>query len=394
MGVYAYARVSTDRQEHEETILSQLAELRVRANEDAVTDLHENLDEGYSRDTLVRPGLDSLRDLAVEGEVERLYIPAPDRLASGAQLVVLVEELQKYHVEIVFLKSPVEDTPEGKLLLHMQGAIGEYERTKISERTRRGKLYWSRQGALVGGSAPYGYRFVRRVDSVRAHLEIDEVESLVVQQMYQWLVDEQMSTRALAMRLTERRIPTKRGARQWQPTAVDRILKNTVYRGERLYQQTRSVLPGFRINKDPYRAARKTGTEVRPPEEWISIPVPQLVDTATWEAAQARLQVNARMAQRNNKRHPYLLRGLIRCPRCGSAYVGYAKREHRGYRCIGAQPQSSSTGHRCEPGGIPAQPVEDAVWEAITGAFQQPDVLVTEYARQLAGLDEPTLPDA
>jgi len=136
-----YCRVSSDRQEHEETIQSQLAELRVRAREDGVEGCAEFLDEGYGRDNLVRPGLDRLRDLGGQGELERLYVQCPDRLASGAKLIILVEEFKQYGVEVVFLKGAADDTPEGKLLLHMQGAIAEYERTKIAERTRRGKLY-------------------------------------------------------------------------------------------------------------------------------------------------------------------------------------------------------------------------------------------------------------
>ena len=69
-----YARVSSDRQEHEETIQSQLAELRIRAKDDGMADWQEFSDEGYSRDNLVRPGLDRLRDLAAQGDVARLYV--------------------------------------------------------------------------------------------------------------------------------------------------------------------------------------------------------------------------------------------------------------------------------------------------------------------------------
>ena len=56
----------------------------------------------------------------------------------------------------------------------MQGVIAEYERRKILERTRRGRLYRARQGLLVSGSAPYGYRYIRKRDGVAAHFEVDE----------------------------------------------------------------------------------------------------------------------------------------------------------------------------------------------------------------------------
>ena len=135
-----YGRVSSDRQELEDTIQSQIAELRSRLAGDGIVAYEEFVDEAYSRDNLVRPGLDRLRDLAAQKRLDCVYIQSPDRLASGAKLVVVVEELQDHGVEVVFLKGGVDQTPEGKLLLHFQGAMAEYERTKITERTRRGKL--------------------------------------------------------------------------------------------------------------------------------------------------------------------------------------------------------------------------------------------------------------
>ena len=378
-----YARVSSDRQEHEETIQSQLGELRARVLEDGVVDCLEFIDESYSRDNLVRPSLDKLRDLVAQNELDRLYVQCPDRLASGARLMILVEEFQEHGVEVVFLKGSVDETPEGKLLLHMQGAIAEYERTKIAERTRRGKLYWARQGAMVGGHAPYGYRFVRRTETERAHLEVEESRAPVVREMYRWLVEEQMSTRGIAQRLTQQGVPTSRGAIQWQPTAVDRILRNSTYRGIFYYQRAESVLPSRRLSTDPYRQTRRTGRKLRPEEEWITIPVPAIVDEATWEAAQRQLKENSLKSPRNNKRNRYLLRGLIRCPRCGGTYTGYVQRGYRGYRCYRAHPASSSTGQRCPPGGFGTQPVEDAVWEAIEEALQRPEALIEEYQDRL-----------
>ncbi|MBI4234518.1 MAG: recombinase family protein [Chloroflexi bacterium] len=386
-----YARVSSDRQEHEETIQSQLGELRAHVQEDGVVDCQEFIDESYARDNLVRPGLDRLRDLVAQGEVEHLYVQHPDRLAGGAKLVLLVEEFQQHGVEVVFLKGSVEDTPEGKLLLHMQGAIAEYERTKIMERTRRGKLYWARHGAIVGGHAPCGYRFVRRTDTRRAHLEVDDSQAVVVREMYHWLVEEHMSTRAIAKRLTERDIPTAGSAAQWQPTVVDRILRNPVNKGEFLYYRAERVLPSRRRSTDPYRQNRKNGRKPRPPEEWITIPVPPIVDAATWQQAQEQLRQNSVYSQRNNKRHQYLLRGLIRCPRCGATYTGAARNGRRRYRCTREDASVSSTGKRCLPGSFLAEPVEEAVWEAVKEALQQPQVLVEEYKRRLA---HARMPDA
>ena len=81
---------------------------------------------------------------------------SPDRLARRAlyQSIVL-EEIEKAGVKFEFLNHPVDDSPEGKMLLGMQGLFAEYEGTKIRERTRRGKLHRAREGAMVGGHAPH-----------------------------------------------------------------------------------------------------------------------------------------------------------------------------------------------------------------------------------------------
>ena len=384
MKAVLYARVSSDRQEQEDTVQSQLGELRAALEDAGVSDWQEFIDEGYARDNLVRPALDRLRDLAAQRDVSKVYVQAPDRLASGARLVILAEEFQEQDVDVVFLKGSVESTPEGKLLLHMQGAIAEYERTKISERTRRGKLYWARQGAMVGGHAPYGYRFIRRSDIHRARLEISEFQASVVREMYRLVLEERLSTRGLARYLEGRAIPTPRGANQWSPTTIDRILRNPVYMGTFFYQRTESALPSKRLSTDPYKQSRKTGSKPRPQGDWIAIPVPVIVDEPVWNAVQGQLRQNSLHSPRNNKRHGYLLRGLVRCPRCGGAYTGYSQKGYRGYRCQRRDPTVSSTGQRCKPGAVSAQRLEDAVWDAISESLQQPQLLADEYRRRLS----------
>ena len=69
MLVAAYARVSTDRQDREQTIDSQIDALR-RAAEQRGWHLAADLicrDDGRTGTTLARPGLDRLRDLVAEG---------------------------------------------------------------------------------------------------------------------------------------------------------------------------------------------------------------------------------------------------------------------------------------------------------------------------------------
>src|SRR6266487_3709873 len=157
MQVAIYARVSTERQEREQTIESQLALLRawVQAQGHALNPDHVFTDEGYSGSRLDRPGLDALRDAAREAAFQAVAVLSPDRLARRyAYQVLLLEELRRVGCQVVFLHHPISDDPNDQLLLQIQGAIAEYERALLAERFRRGKLQKARAGQYVGGKAP------------------------------------------------------------------------------------------------------------------------------------------------------------------------------------------------------------------------------------------------
>ena len=144
-----YARVSTERQERQQTIDSQLAALRAWAEAEGhdLNDRHVFRDEGYSGSRLDRPGLDALRDAVRDGEVEVLGVLAPDRLARKyAYQVLLLEELQRAGCAVAFLGRAISDDPGDQLLLQIQGAVAEYERALLGERFRRGKLQKARAG--------------------------------------------------------------------------------------------------------------------------------------------------------------------------------------------------------------------------------------------------------
>ena len=123
-----YARVSSDQQKEEKTIASQTAALVEFARSEgySVPDEWVFQDEGYSGASLVRPGLERVRDLAAGGEIQAVLALAPDRLSRKyAYQVLLTEELARHQVEVIFIKAPHSGTPEDQLLLQFQGMIAD-----------------------------------------------------------------------------------------------------------------------------------------------------------------------------------------------------------------------------------------------------------------------------
>src|SRR4030095_3192978 len=93
-------------------------------------------DEGYSGATLERPGLERIRDLAAEGQIQAVLVYAPDRLSRKyARQARLIEEFARHGVETLFVKAPQGASAEDQLLVQFQGMIAEYERAQILERS-------------------------------------------------------------------------------------------------------------------------------------------------------------------------------------------------------------------------------------------------------------------
>jgi site-specific DNA recombinase len=219
-----YARVSSERQKEEGTIASQTALLLEYAKEHELSVPTEWIfeDEGYSGAMLARPGLERLRDLAAEGQVQVVLIYSPDRLSRKyAYQVLLMEEFSRHGVETIILKSAGGETPEERLMLQFQGMIAEYERAQIAERSRRGKRYRAKSGCVnVLSGAPYGYRYVKKSEQAQAYYEVLEPQAEVIRKVFAWYTQDLLSIGAIARRLNEEKIPTRKGQSLWERSTV------------------------------------------------------------------------------------------------------------------------------------------------------------------------------
>jgi DNA invertase Pin-like site-specific DNA recombinase len=154
MRVALHARVSSDRQEREGTIGSQLEVLQQRARAEGWQVVMTCPDDGYSGTRLDRPGLDQVRDAAMLHAIDALVVLCPDRLARNyVHQMIVLEELGCFGVRVVFCEGGIADDPQGRLMAQIQAAVAEFEQTKIVERNRRGKLFRARRGGhrLRGG---------------------------------------------------------------------------------------------------------------------------------------------------------------------------------------------------------------------------------------------------
>src|SRR5215831_16534800 len=262
-----YARVYSERQEKEHTIGSQVEALRAYAAKNGMDVVEEFTDEGYSGARLDRPALDRMRDLAERHGFEVLLSYCTDRLARKFVLQALIlDELERFGVKTIFIEGGAADDPLSKLM-QITGAVAEFERAKITERYRRGKLYRARCGEIVSPDVPFGYVKIPRRDGVPAHAEILEAEAVVVRRIFNSYVKRDLTVRQIAKQLTLDRISTAKAARQWSWSAVDRILHEEAYIGTCYYNRKQCVPIDGAYGKKRQRFK----CTLRPKEEWIAI---------------------------------------------------------------------------------------------------------------------------
>src|SRR5262245_26497553 len=402
--VALYARVSGEQQAKEDTIDSQIESVTQRiASDGLVCDPELRfLDDGVSGTILARPGLERLRDQAAAGAIDRVYMLDPDRLSRKyAYQILILEELARCGVEVVFLRNPVGRGPEQDLLLQVQGMIAEYERAKILERCRRGKQHAARRGSVnVLSGAPYGYRYVGKHEGGgAARYQVLAEEARVVRKVFEWVGQQRCSIGEVCRRLRHDGIPTRKGKPAWDRATVWLMLKNPAYKGKAAFGKTRAgEFKPQRLRPQrgrPELPRRPVSTVDTPQEDHIFIDVPALVSEELFGVVQAQLEENRRRRRDRPGGGRYLLQGLVVCKRCG--YGCYGKRTTRAasrgrvpyayYRCTGSDAYRFGGQRLCWNKQVRTDMLDAAVWEDVRRLLSEPERVREEYERRLRGAE-------
>jgi site-specific DNA recombinase len=387
-----YVRVSTQRQSQTQTIEQQIERLRSHLSGlgEHLADDHIFRDDGHSGASLRRPGLDRLRDKAALATFDRVYVTDPDRLARNfVHQILLIEELQKHGCQVAFLDRPMSQDPHDQLLLQIRGAVAEYERSLIAERTRRGRQHKFRTGQMLPWTRPpYGYRLDPDKPRDPSGVRLDPAEAAVVAEMFAWFLRDGRGLLGLVKHLHEMGVPSPSGKEYWGGASVRGVLTNPAYTGQvcagrRRYREARVR------RSATHRIGKPHGTaELLPEGEWIVVgAIPAVVTREQFDLVQAKLATNRSSARRNNKVTAYLLRALVSCGHCGLACQ--ARRvppNNTYYICTGKSLQvRQRTGRYCASRFVPAGAVDELVWQDLCDLVRHPEVLKQALARATGG---------
>ena len=408
MRIAGYARVSSDRQEADGTIDSQVVAIQsfmAGLAGDVAMDGDDIVfrDDGWPGDVLARPALTRLRQRLAAREIDAVVVYDLDRLARDEVDLYTVawREIIEHGADLWIAKtgSRFEDSDEHHLIFGMLAGFARLERRKIGERAHRGGAHRARvEGKKNGGIPSYGFVHApcscssnpHRRDCAEGRLILDPGEADWCRQMSTWLLG-RLTPGRIATKLEELGVPTKydslgiqrkgstRPANRWWPDQVRRILTNPLYAGSWSY----------RVHE---RGNGKTPRHKRAIQETIVTPVPAIFTVQEIEAHRVRIERNVSLKKRADG-DVALLRSLVFCGECGRRYVasrsGPMNGQQRLYRCgVWHRPKAT---HDCSNKSWTAKRLEGAVWTTVAAFIVDPGAVMLGMEAAGQDADRPAL---
>ncbi|MCR6096839.1 recombinase family protein [Salipaludibacillus agaradhaerens] len=371
----AYVRVSSEESKKKGySIKNQVDDCKRKAETNEII-IYK--DEGVSGEFLERPGLEKLRKDVREGIITKLYIYDPDRLSRKLMnQLILDDEFRKSGVEVIYVNGDYAQTPEGQLFYSIRGAVSEFEKAKITQRTKSGRKRKAMEGKAIKYVPVYGYD----KDKEKESFKINEREAKVVKLIFDLFTypnNKVQGINSIAKYLTDQKIPTKKGKSVWHRQVVRQILSNTIYKG--VFYQNKMDSTGYleaKLKNIPFTH------KIKEQSEWIALKVPSIISEEQWQHAQDILKESRRRWAKKGQQE-YLLSGLMRCTKCGNTITGAMRNNWgtkvRHYTCSKNYAGAKNTG--C-PRFWRADDIEKEIWSTILNLLHDPDKMA-EYREEV-----------
>jgi site-specific DNA recombinase len=225
--------------------------------------------------------------------------------------------------------------------------------------------------------APYGYRLDAERPRDPTGVRVEPVEAAVVQEIVASYLADEGSILGLAKLLGRRQIPTPNGQKHWSTATVRGILINPSYTGQVYAGRTQTRPPRIRHSATHPIGRPSTTSIPTSPDAWIPVAtIPAVISAEQFDRVQAKLAHNQQFARRHNTTYDYLLRALVSCGVCQMACAGRSDPRHAYayYVCRGkGPPEVSHREERCPARFIPAQQVDELVWQDLCAVLTHPD---------------------
>lgn len=316
LGVAAYARVSTEKEEQEDSFERQVAHY---------TTLIQSKKEWRFCGIYADPGITGTRaekrpdfmrmiEDCRKGKIQKILVKSISRFARNTvDALNFIRELKDLGISVYFENENIDTlTPGGEVLITILAAMAEQE-----SRTMSTNIKWSYQKKFKNGEVilntglMLGYTKIGKDSDGHVIYEINEAEAAIVRRIYREYLAGITITR-ICRGLEADGILTKLGKKKWQHSVVESILSNEKYTGDAILGKTfkPDVLTKYRM--------KNTG---QAPMYYAEATHPAIIDKEMFEMAKSEMQrrkderVKAVGSSRFTSKYPFS--GLLVCGECG-----------------------------------------------------------------------------
>ena len=306
-----YARYSSDRQ-NEQSIAGQVEVCQKWASDNDIEIVDIYHDEALSGKTDKRPDFQRMVRDAKNGKFDYIIVYKLDRFARNRyDSAIYKAQLKKYNVRIMSAMENIAEGPEGIILESVLEGMAEYYSANLSQNVLRGMYQKAEQAKYMGGTIPLGYK----IDTDK-NFVIDKNTAPIVKKIYKMYADG-FTIKEICKELNKAGYKSSTG-KAFTYSSLHRILSNPKYIGK-------------------YECM---GVE-------LENAVPRIIDNATFEKVQQKVQHNKRAPASAKSNVDFYLTGKLFCGKCGKNMVGDSGTSNTGathyyYSCI-----EKKKNHRC-----------------------------------------------
>ena len=313
-----FVRVSTEKQ----TLESQIEALKRTAFIDGYSDsdliVIAKKESGVKLKESEREGLNELKSVIIENDVDCVYIFELSRLSRDPMTLYSVRDkiFKDNKVQLKCLKPTFSllEEPErtkfdamGSLVFSIFGCFAEQEVVEKKERFHRGKAQKAIEGKYSGGTVPYGYEIDANKDNL---LVINHDEADIIHTIFE-LYEAGYSLSRISQELRERGLKYQNYVNKKRSPEKDF---------------------GIWFVHQILTAELLTGRKTKGATASFARSYPAIISVAQFDRCR-------KIAEDNNTRFGkveriFLSKGLIRCPECGANFRAYSSKIH--YSCPNA----------------------------------------------------------
>lgn len=330
--VAAYARVSTEKEEQEDSFERQVEHYTKMIQTNPKWSFVEVYADPGITGTKAdkRPNFMRMIDDCRAGKIKKVLVKSVSRFARNTvDALTYIRELKDLGVSVYFESENIDTmTPGGDVLLTILAAMAEQESRTISA-----NIKWAYQKKFEKGEVTIntglmlGYEKAGKTEDGRTQYRIIEEEAAIVRRIYREYIGGKTITQ-ISQGLREDGLVSKRGCSTWCSNTITNILKNEKYAGNAVLGKT------YKPDVLSKKCFKNDGS--KSPMYYAENTHPAIIDEETFELAKEEMERRQndkqKAAGRSRYSSKYPFSGILLCGNCGSRLRRHLRKVGSGKR--------------------------------------------------------------